>query len=317
MAGAALSSSLPVSDPSPANLSPQRSLTARWLDRVTPVLAVFVLLIVAWYAAAAYFNYDYLTSLHREVNPGAWNRLSTIEKIKESLSTNQPLMPTPLQTVQDFVTRLQQPPTADQGLWVDLFYTGRVAILGFLLGTTIGVILALLFMTSRLISWSLMPYVIASQTIPVVALVPAIIVTIGLGLRSEILISAYLSFFSVTISTYKGLQSVQPVAFELMRSYAANPWQVFLKLRLPAALPFLFTGLKIGVTASLVGAIIAELPSGSSNGLGQGLVSSSTDGLYIPLWSTMMAAACLGLLLYGMVVLAEKVVVRWNTEPVA
>ena len=109
---------------------------------------------------------------------------------------------------------------------------------------------------------------------------------------------------------------MQPVAFELMRSYAANPWQIFLKLRLPAALPFLFTGLRVGVTASLVGAIIAELPSGSSNGLGQGLVTSSTDGLYIPLWSTMMAAACLGLVLYGAVVLAEKLIVRWNVEPV-
>jgi NitT/TauT family transport system permease protein len=308
--------SLPVSDSSPEAGLPRPSLLARWTDRAVPVVAVFVLLIIAWYGFAAYFNYDYLTSLHQEVNPAAWNKLSTTEKLKQSLTTDQPLMPTPFQTFQDFLTRLDQPPTESQGLWVDIFYTGRVAVLGFLLGTAIGISLALLFMTSRVLSWSLMPYVVASQTIPIVALVPAIIVTIGLGLRSEILISAYLSFFAVTISTYKGLQSVQPVAFELMQSYAASPWQIFRKLRLPAALPFLFTGLKIGVTASLVGAIIAELPSGSSNGLGQGLVTSSTDGLYIPLWSTMMAAACLGLVLYSMVVLAEKLIVRWNVEPV-
>jgi NitT/TauT family transport system permease protein len=316
MAELALPETISASDLSPEAGLPRPSLLTRSMDRAVPVAAVFVLLMIAWYGLAAYFNYDYLTSLHQEVNPTAWNKLSTADKLKQSVTTDQPLMPTPIQTIQDFLTRLEQSPTSNQGLWVDIFYTGRVALLGFLLGTAIGVTLALLFMTSRLLSWSLMPYVVASQTIPIVALVPAIIVTIGLGLRSEILISAYLAFFSITISTYKGLQSVQPVAFELMRSYAANPWQIFLKLRLPAALPFLFTGLRVGVTASLVGAIIAELPSGSSNGLGQGLVTSSTDGLYIPLWSTMMAAACLGLVLYGAVVLAEKLIVRWNVEPV-
>jgi NitT/TauT family transport system permease protein len=100
-----------------------------------------------------------------------------------------------------------------------------------------------------------------------------------------------------------------------MRSYAANPWQVFTKLRLPAALPFLFTGMKIGVTASLIGAIIAELPSGSSHGLGQGLVAASSYSQNIQLWSTMLAAACLGLFLYGCVVTAERLTVRWRLEP--
>jgi NitT/TauT family transport system permease protein len=177
------------------------------------------------------------------------------------------------------------------------------------------VTLAILFMSSRVLTQSLMPFVVASQTIPIVALVPPIMITLGLGLRSEVLISAYLAFFSITISTYKGLQSVQPMAFELMRSYAANSWQVFAKLRFPAALPFLFTGLKVGVTASLVGAIIAELPSGSSHGLGQGLVAASTYSNNIQLWSTMFAAACLGLALYGLVVLAEQLLLRWNVEP--
>jgi NitT/TauT family transport system permease protein len=101
-----------------------------------------------------------------------------------------------------------------------------------------------------------------------------------------------------------------------MRSYAANPLQVFLKLRLPAALPFLFTGLKIGVTASLVGAIIAELPSGSEHGLGQSLVASSQYSANIQLWSTMLGAALLGLVLYGAVVLAERLIVRWRVETV-
>jgi NitT/TauT family transport system permease protein len=290
------------------------SLARRWADRLIPIATIFVLLMIVWYGAAVYFNLHYLDIHMQDVNPGAWNRLSTGEKIRQALSTGQPLMPTPVQTIGDFITRLSQKPTAAGGLWVDVYWTGHAAVLGFLLGTVIGVALAVVFMSSRLLAQSLMPFVVASQTIPIVALVPAIMVSLGLGLRSEVLISAYLAFFAITISTYKGLQSVQPVAFELMQSYAASPRQVFLKLRLPAALPFLFTGLKIGVTASLVGAIIAELPSGSPHGLGQALLNASQYSLNILLWSTVLSAALLGLALYGAIVLAERLIVRWRVE---
>lgn len=299
---------------SPDPVGAESSWTRRWLTRVVPVAAIFMLVMVLWYAAAIYFNMRYLNIHMQDVNPNAWNRLSTGEKIRQALSTGQPLMPTPVQTIGDFITRLSQRPTAAGGLWVDVYWTGHAAVFGFLLGTAIGVALAVVFMSSRLLAQSLMPFVVASQTIPIVALVPAIMVSLGLGLRSEVLISAYLAFFSITISTYKGLQSVQPLAFELMRSYAASPQQVFLKLRLPAALPFLFTGLKIGVTASLVGAIIAELPSGSPHGLGQALLNASQYSLNILLWSTVLSAALLGLALYGAVVVAERLIVRWHVE---
>lgn len=292
----------------------ESSRVQRWLSRTLPIVVTFIVLIILWYAAATYFNLRYLNIHMQDVDPNAWNRLSTGEKIRQALSTGQPLMPTPVQTIGDFITRLSQKPTAAGGLWVDVYWTGHAAVLGFLLGTLVGVVLAVVFMSSRLLARSLMPFVVASQTIPIVALVPAIMVSLGLGLRSEVLISAYLAFFAITISTYKGLQSVQPVAFELMRSYAANPRQVFLKLRLPAALPFLFTGLKIGVTASLVGAIIAELPSGSPHGLGQALLNASQYSLNILLWSTVLSAALLGLALYGAVVIAERVIVRWRVE---
>lgn len=290
------------------------SLAQRWLDRALPVATIFVLLIAAWFACSIYFNLQYLNVHMQDVDPAGWRRLSEMQKVQQALTTNQPTMPTPVQTIGDFLTRLRQPPDSQGGLWIDLFWTGQAAALGFLVGTAVGVVLAVLFMSSRVLAQSLLPYVVASQTIPIVALVPAIMVALGLGLRSEVLISAYLAFFSITVSTYKGLQSVEPLAFELMRSYAANPLQVFLKLRLPAALPFLFTGLKVGVTASLVGAIIAELPSGSAHGLGAALVAASTYSLNIQLWSTMLSAACLGLLLYACVVVAEKLIVRWRVE---
>jgi NitT/TauT family transport system permease protein len=290
------------------------SLRKRWFDRVAPVVTVAIILTILWYACAIYFNMRYLDIHMQDVNPAAWNRLSLNDKVSQALSTGQPLMPTPVQTIGDFLTRLTQKPTPAGGLWIDVYWTGHAALLGFLLGTVVGVLLAVAFMSSRLLAQSLLPFVVASQTVPIVALVPAIMVSLGLGLRSEVLISAYLAFFSITISTYKGLQSVQPIAFELMRSYAASPLQVFLKLRFPAALPFLFTGLKIGVTASLVGAIIAELPSGSPHGLGQALLNASQYSLNILLWSTVLSAALLGLALYGLVVLAERLIVRWNVE---
>lgn len=294
--------------------APAPSLTQRWLDRLLPVATIFVLLIVAWFASAVYFNLQYLNIHMQDVDPAAWRHMSTLQKVQQALTTNQPTMPTPAQTIGDFLTRLRQPPDAQGGLWIDLLWTGQAAVLGFLVGTAVGIVLAVLFMSSRVLAQSLLPYVVASQTIPIVALVPAIMVALGLGLRSEVLISAYLAFFSITVSTYKGLQSVEPLAFELMRSYAAGPGQVFLKLRLPAALPFLFTGLKVGVTASLVGAIIAELPSGSAHGLGAALVAASTYSLNIQLWSTMLSAACLGLILYTAVIVAERLIVRWRVE---
>lgn len=292
----------------PAPHAWSRDLARVTMDRVGPVLVVALCLVIAWFVLAAYFNLQYLNAHMQDVDPTGWRRLSLVQKVQQALTTSQPTMPTPIQTLGDFWLRLQG---GSQGsLWVDLAWTGRAAILGFLLGSVVGVVLAMLFISSRILTRALLPFAVASQTIPIVALVPAIIVTLGLGLRSEVLISAYLAFFSIAISTYKGLQSVQPLAFELMRSYAASPMQVFLKLRLPAALPFLFTGLKIGVTASLVGAIIAELPSGSEHGLGQSLVAASQYSANTQLWSTMLGAACLGLALYGMVVLAEKLVIR-------
>jgi NitT/TauT family transport system permease protein len=300
----------------PSERDPRRLLRS-WRDTIVPVVLVFVLLIVVWYACSAYFNVRNIDSLI--IAPPGWDKLSLLDKIRKALTMDrpQPIVPTPWQTLTNFLGDLNQSPTASGTLWSDVFWTGQVALLGFLLGSLIGIALALLFLSSRILAQALMPYVVASQTVPIIALVPPLIVTIGLGLRSEILVSAYLAFFPIAISTFKGLQSVEPVAFDLMRSYAASRRQVFTKLRLPAALPFMFTGLKIGVTASLIGAVVAELSSGSSQGLGQRLVTTTTDGLYIPLWSTIVATACLGLILYAALVAVEKALVRQRVEPAA
>lgn len=286
----------------------------RSLDAVVPPLLVLVVIIALWYAFAAFFNYQTLAVEMPNINPGKWQHTSFVSRVQMSLSMAQPELPTPVQTFGSFLNQVRQPPNGNAGLWVDVGWTGEASVLGFLFGAAVGIVLALAFISSRILAQSLMPYVVASQTIPIVALVPAIMVSLGLGLRSEVLISAYLAYFSITISTYKGLQSVQPLAYELMRSYAATSAQVFFKLRLPSALPYLFTGMKIGVTAALVGAIIAELPSGAPHGIGQALVLASEYTDNISLWSTMLEASVLGMVLYFGVILAERLVVRWRVE---
>src|SRR5919109_2042860 len=172
-------------------------------------------------------------------------------------------------------------------------YTWREAAIGFVAGTLIGVALAAAFVHSRLMERALVPYVIASQTIPIVALAPMIVFAFGQDVTSVVIIATYLTFFPVTIAMIRGLRSPDPRAIELMRSYAASRWSVFWKLRLPASLPYLFTALKISATASIVGAIVGEAPTGISGGLGRAIITFNQQYASGPqkLWATVIACA--------------------------
>jgi NitT/TauT family transport system permease protein len=164
----------------------------------------------------------------------------------------------------------------------------------------------------------LLPFVIASQTVPIIAIAPMIVVGLGqLGAPPWVpksAIAAYLTFFPVTINALRGLESVDRDALALMKSYAATHWQIFTKLRVPASTPYLFTGLKIAATASVIGAIIGELPVGSKTGIGVQIVIGSQYNTFNPgfLWATIITAALLGMLFYGVVALAERRIVRWK-----
>lgn len=206
-------------------------------------------------------------------------------------------------------------------VWVllgDMMYTGLEALIGFTLGGVAGFLLAALFIHFKPAERGLLPYVIASQTVPIIAIAPMIVVGMGrLGAPpwlSKSIIAAYLTFFPVTINALRGLNSVHRDQLALMYSYAANRWQIFVKLRLPASVPYLFTALKISATASVIGAIIGELPVGSTRGLGVQLVVGSQYNTFNPgfLWATIMMAALLGLIFYGAVALIERLVVRWR-----
>jgi NitT/TauT family transport system permease protein len=205
-------------------------------------------------------------------------------------------------------------------------FTAKEAAAGFALGGVIGFAIGVVLAHSRLLVRGFLPYIVASQTIPILAIAPMVVVWVnpklpgGLqGWGSVAVIAAYLTFFPVAINTLRGLQSADPRALDLMRTYAASRWTVLWKLRVPASLPFVFSALRIAATASVVGAIIGELPSGLQSGLGGAILNFNQYYSIEPqeLWATNIVAALLGIVFFVVVVAAEKAIVRRAPENVA
>jgi NitT/TauT family transport system permease protein len=199
-----------------------------------------------------------------------------------------------------------------QYLFGAALYTWREAAIGFALGAVLGLVLATAFVHSRLLERAFVPYVIASQTIPIIALAPLIAFTVGQNVLAVVIIATYLTFFPVTIAMIRGLRSVDPRAIEMMRSYAASPAQVYFKVRLPASLPYLFTALKISATASVVGAIIGEDAGSVAAGLGRVITTFNQYYATGPekLWTAIIAAALVGIAFFLVVRVAELLVLR-------
>jgi len=208
-------------------------------------------------------------------------------------------------------------------LWDAALFTAKEAAVGFALGASIGFALGVLLAHSRLLQRGFLPYIVASQTIPILAVAPMVVVWMGgRGFPdwfSVSVISAYLTFFPVTINTLRGLTSVDPRALELMRSYAASTLQILWRLRLPTSLPYLFAAFKISATACVVGAIIGELPASIQDGLGGAILNFNQYYSTTPenLWATNLVAAALGITFFLVVVIVEKIVVRRAPEHVA
>src|SRR5207247_4228797 len=202
-------------------------------------------------------------------------------------------------------------------------FTAKEAAVGFALGASVGFVLGALLAHSRLLQRGLLPYVVASQTVPILAIAPMVIVWLGslhvAAWFSVSVIAAYLTFFPVAINTLRGLNSADRRAVELMRSLAASRWRILWTLRVPAALPYIFSALKISATASVVGAIIGEAPSSIQDGLGGYIVNFNQYYTLNPqnLWATNMIAALLGISFFLVVVLAEKAIVHRAPEHVA
>ncbi len=210
------------------------------------------------------------------------------------------------------------PPLYQTLINYSIFTLGE-ALFGFGLGGILGFLLAVVFAHSSLMQRGVLPYVIASQTIPILAIAPMVVIwmrNIGQGGLAVPIIAAYLTFFPVTIYTLRGLTDVPATSLELMHSYAATKAQILWKLRLPNALPHIFTALKISATASIVGAIIGELPSGIQNGLGIALLNFTQFYNQSPprLWAAIFTSALIGMMLFGAMALLERFVIRWQVK---
>jgi NitT/TauT family transport system permease protein len=190
--------------------------------------------------------------------------------------------------------------------------TWREAFVGFAFGSLLGFVLGILFAHSPLLERGLLPYAVASQTVPIIAIAPMIVAFLGQGWVPVAVISAYLTFFPVTVNTLRGLLSPEPLKLELMRSYAASRAAILWKLRVPAALPYIFTALKISATTSVVGAIVGELPSSRSDGLAAAILRASGNYAAEPekLWAAILMASFVGMLFFGLVTLAERYTLR-------
>ena len=275
--------------------------------RTLPVLTVVFALVVIWHLAAVWLN----APMQIDRFERAKQDWTARDLIVGTFSQERPLLPAPHQILIEMKKSIfERKVTSKRSLVYHSWVTLSSTLLGFAIGTLLGILLAVGIIHVRTLEKSLMPWVISSQTIPVLAIAPMIIVVLGAiglkGLVPKAIISTYLCFFPVTIGMVKGLRSPDLLQMDLMRTYAANDWQTFWKLRWPSAVPFLFASLKVAIAISLVGAIVGELPTGARAGLGARLLAGSYYGQTIQIWSALLTAACLAAGLVALTGLAER-----------
>ncbi|PKR58604.1 ABC transporter permease [Thalassospira lohafexi] len=281
-----------------------------------PVCVVLLALLVLWYVGAVFMNAPTQIDRYDRADQ-TW---TTSQLIEDTLAQERPILPAPHQVVEEmyksiFAIKITSKRSLVYHSWVTLSST----LLGFSIGTLLGIVLAVGIVHVMTLEKSLMPWVISSQTIPILAIAPMVIVVLGAigikGLVPKAIISTYLCFFPVTISMVKGLRSPQVIQLDLMRTYNASKWQTFWQLRLPSAMPYLFASLKVAIAISLVGAIIGELPTGAQAGLGARLLAGSYYGQTIQIWSALFTAAFLAAMMVVIVGWCERrVLVRMGVS---
>ncbi len=282
------------------------------MHRAWPVLVVVVGIIAIWYVAAVLLNTPFQKDLYKR---GKVTEYTTEQLVRDTLAQERPVLPAPHQIAREiYNTTVEKKITSKRSLVYHSWITLSSTLLGFLIGTLLGVILAAAIVHNRSLDKSLMPWVISSQTIPILAVAPMIIVVlnaIGIqGLLPKAFISTYLSFFPVTVGMVKGLRSPEVIHLDLMRTYSASRWDVFWKLRWPSSMPFLFASMKVAIAISLVGAIVGELPTGAVAGLGARLLAGSYYGQTIQIWSALVVAALLAASLVALVGIANRSVLK-------
>ncbi len=282
-----------------------------FLASFVPVLTVVVALFTFWYLGAVALN----TAWAKDKAQRAGTELTVYELIADTWSQDKPKLPAPHQVaVEIWDTTVEKKLTSKRSLIYHSWITFSSTMLGFVLGTALGIALAVGIVFNRTMDMSVMPWVIASQTIPILAIAPMIIVVLNAvgisGLLPKAIISMYLSFFPVVVGMVKGLRSPSAMQLDQMRTWNASASQTFWRLRLPSSMPYLFTSLKIAMAASLVGAIVGELPTGAVAGLGARLLAGSYYGQTIQIWSALIMAAALAASLVGIIGFLQRITLR-------
>jgi NitT/TauT family transport system permease protein len=279
--------------------------------KFVPVTTIVLAILALWYIFTVVLN----TPFQVELDQRAGLTSGTVEFIGRTMTQPKPIMPAPHQVAMavfdnTFLRAIDSNRSLVYNAWITLTSTA----VGFFFGTLLGIVIAVGIVHVTALDRSLMPWIIASQTVPVLAIAPMVIVVLAAvditGLIPKALISTYLSFFPVTVGMVKGLRSPEAMHLDLMRTYNASSAQTFWKLRLPASVPFLFTSMKVGVAASLVGAIVAELPTGAVAGIGAKLLAGSYYSQTIDIWAALVAGSVLAALLVAIVGIAARIVDR-------
>jgi NitT/TauT family transport system permease protein len=265
---------------------------------ILPILTVLGIILVVWYAGAVALNWR----IESERLERMGLERTTMEVVQLTMAMDRPILPAPHQVWNEFqVSVFGRDPSSPRSLVFHAWITLSSSLVGFAMGTLFGILLAVGIVHSKVLDKSLLPWIIASQTIPILAIAPMIIIvfsTLGVqGLIPKAFISTYLAFFPVAIGMVKGLRSPEAMHLDLMHTYNATQSQAFWKLRLPASLPYLFASMKIAVAISLVGAIVGELPTGAQGGIGARLLNSSYYGQTIQIWAALFAAAFMSAIL--------------------
>lgn len=276
-----------------------------------PVVTVLLAILALWYAGAIILNTPFQRDLDRRGNITS----TTMEFIGKTLAQPKPILPAPHQVAQNvFDNTFLRSLTSNRSLVYNAWVTLSSTAVGFAFGTILGILIAVGIVHVIALDRSLMPWIIASQTVPILAIAPMVIVVLGsigiTGLIPKALVSTYLSFFPVAVGMVKGLRSPEAMHLDLMRTYHASAQQTFWKLRVPASVPFLFTSMKVAIAASLTGTIVGELPTGAVAGIGAKLLAGSYQSLTIDLWAVLVAGSILAALLIAIVSIAARIVDR-------
>jgi NitT/TauT family transport system permease protein len=293
------------------------SLLALRSGTLLPIASIAAVIVLLWYAAAIVMNAPVLQSAYEREE----RTVSFLQMAGDAWSMERPVLPAPHQIVEELdKSILQRPPASPRSLLYHSWVTLSSALVGFVLGSLLGILLAVGIVHVPTLERSLLPWIVASQTVPILAIAPMIIVvfaSIGLvGLIPKAIISAYLCFFPVTIGMVKGLTSPDANHLDLMRTYNASGTQTFWKLRWPSSAPYLFASLKVAIALSITGAIVGELPTGAQAGIGARLLSGSYYGQTVQIWAALICASALAAIAVGVIGMAGRLTAkRMGAQP--